>query len=282
MFDLKVCGVLINIRTFEERVLPSSFQSLSKSSKLYCALDIRILTELRREYGYGELLKGYNSIPRKKLQIYNLDGHLVDEVTYDELRCTACAKIEHSQNFKINHCIFSPDGNKLIFVARWWKDGKKCHSLILRAINDKKSYCILEDVLISHYNWLSNDTIILWGGLHSAGYYIVDIRSADLDNVHSTYISSGPDGHPSLISDGVILTDTYPGKDRHSTLRLLHIRSNNVEEHNLVSLYQPMKFNGEKRVDLHPRSVTENLFYVDSGHTGKRRLYAITKNESSA
>ena len=39
---------------------------------------------------------------------------------------------------------------------------------------------------------------------------------------------------------------------------------------------------GEKRVDLHPRSVTENLFYVDSGHTGKRRLYAITKNESSA
>ncbi len=133
--------------------------------------------------------------------------------------------------------------------------------------------------MISHYNWLSDDSIILWGDLQKPGYYIINFQNSNFLNFSCRYISAGPDGHPSAISDGLILTDTYPGKDRHSTLLSLHIREDIVHEHKILSLYQPMKFNRERRVDLHPRVFKENLYYIDSGHTGKRRLYTVIQNE---
>ncbi|EFP9911571.1 glycosyl transferase, partial [Shigella sonnei] len=66
--------------------------------------------------------------------------------------------------------------------------------------------------------------------------------------------------------------DTYPDKNRIKKLFVYDLVKNDYRE--LGLFYESMSFFSYSRCDLHPRISVDNRFlFVDSVHSGKRKLY---------
>jgi hypothetical protein len=78
-----------------------------------------------------------------------------------------------------------------------------------------------------------------------------------------------PDGHPSVLNDHTIVTDTYPDNKRNRRLLLVDIYKNNIKE--LLTSFESCKFVGETRCDLHPH-FHKNRIHFDSIENGVREL----------
>ena len=131
------------------------------------------------------------------------------------------------------------------------KDGK--HSYLLSWDYQKnKLSLLLREKVVSHYSWIDNETIIVWGKMHNrSGYHVLHLNAESYPLELKNPLLLG-DGHPSYShSSKKIVTDTYPNKQRMSTLFLLDAKS--MEEEQIAQFKQPWKFNGSRRVDLHPR-----------------------------
>jgi Tol biopolymer transport system component len=83
------------------------------------------------------------------------------------------------------------------------------------------------------------------------------------------------DGHPSVDPSGRwMVTDTYPKFDRMSRLYLYNFHTDEVIC--LGRLYQPLKYSGSYRIDLHPKwNLNGDKIYFESGHNGLRNFYAL-------
>ena len=83
------------------------------------------------------------------------------------------------------------------------------------------------------------------------------------------------DGHPSISPDGRwMLTDDYPDKAKFSRLYLYDLI--NKKKYIIGMFHQPFKYQGENRIDLHPKWSRDGKFVsIDSGHRGKREFYVI-------
>ena len=85
------------------------------------------------------------------------------------------------------------------------------------------------------------------------------------------HISS--DGHPSVSPDGrLVVTDTYPNRNRMAILKVLNDDFNIV----IARVFAPFKYDNDTRCDLHPRwSRDGKKIYFDSVFEGHRGLYAV-------
>lgn len=268
----KVVGVLQNVRTKERQFLPTSFQTYSASCNLYCSIDINCIQRFKPEYGYHQLNKNLSSAPTQSLQLWSTKGLKATEYSYAEIAIAAGAK---DCDIEVNHCIFSPNGQRLLCLVRWTRRNVKTSSLLMISLESNKIYCLVQEQLVSHYNWLKNGTVVIWGHLPSKGYYVCEIEDHN-EAVHKIQkLSESPDGHPNFYSENYILTDTYPDKSRHSCLYLINSNPGKNDTYSLLTAYQPLNFSGNARVDLHPRGVELGQCYIDSAHTSKRRLYRV-------
>ncbi|MCM4174191.1 hypothetical protein DHD32_22240 [Arenibacter sp. TNZ] len=90
-------------------------------------------------------------------------------------------------------------------------------------------------------------------------------------NGHNTYIP-GTNGE-------WILNDTYPDKERLQTLYLYNVPTK--KRIDLGQFFEPDKFKGEWRCDLHPKSDRSGKWVIfDSTHGGDgRQIYMVNINE---
>ena len=66
----------------------------------------------------------------------------------------------------------------------------------------------------------------------------------------------------------------YPDKSKFSRLYLYDLL--NKKKHILGMFHQPFKYQGENRIDLHPKWSKDGKFVsIDSGHRGKREFHVI-------
>ena len=254
-----------------------SFQALSKSKELFCAIDLSVLRKIRPEYSYKqcpiEALKNKNN----HLSIFNINNVLLSCFSFESI-CKLAFKNLIIHNFKLNHCIFSPDGNRLVFLARGWERGEKRHSLMLLCLSSSKLISVVTGELVSHYNWLSNTRLVYWGTFKGKkSYHVIDFKEDNSCNINSLIGDFSADGHPSPISSNKFVSDTYPNRSRLSELKLIEFTDEYLSDVKTIGFFkQPLKFFGEKRVDLHPRYDSDTSIYFDSGHSGFRRLYKIS------
>ena len=89
------------------------------------------------------------------------------------------------------------------------------------------------------------------------------------------------DGHPSMLDQKSIITDTYPDKIGFQKILFSNLYSDKTIE--IAEIYSKFKVNPEQRTDLHPRlNKSKNKICFDANIHGYRQLFVLSKNKSGS
>lgn len=181
----------------------------------------------------------------------------------------------------INHLQVSPDGSRLGFfhIRRAGETGWKAR-LFACAFDGSDPRCLLDADVVSHYDWLDNQRILIWARHEGeAGHFwLVDAAGRDKSVIGQAVLVE--DGHVSFSPDRKwVLNDTYP--DRYDMRTLMLFRWADGKRIDLARLHSPKsRWWGEIRCDLHPRwSRNGREICIDSVHTGERQMYVAEVGE---
>ena len=176
---------------------------------------------------------------------------------------------------KVNHILFSPDGEYFIFLHRYFLNGRKYDRLILSNIQTGALTLLSDHEMVSHCFWLSTSQIIAYMRRydHGDGYYIIDIHTKKIEKILNPDMNNMGDGHPNVYGNWVVF-DTYPDRARHKHLWVYNLQTEQLTE--IGSFYESLKYYEQTRCDLHPRwNYNGTRIYFDSVHEGMRKLYFI-------
>ena len=104
------------------------------------------------------------------------------------------------------------------------------------------------------------------------GYYKINLMNNKITELPRELASFG-DGHPTIINNKMLL-DTYPDRSRMKGLYVYNFDKNKMNI--IAEFFESLEYYNETRCDLHPRFSKDNsAIYVDSVHSGKRKLFKI-------
>ncbi|HCP4605250.1 TPA: hypothetical protein ODO73_002855, partial [Escherichia coli] len=260
---------------------PYPVQSVS-SNLLMSSINYITLQKLRPDYGYDVEANNFKyptDIEADGLFIYDLvENKLLFLITLKEIIELNFTNSMNSAKHKINHVIFSPNGENLIFMHRWITKNGKFSRLILLNLITKTMKIIFDNRMVSHYQWRNDKQFVAWARSEQFGdkYHLVDIENNEIKILpHDSNINNFGDGHPSFNNEGsMIITDTYPGRDRMRSLLLFDMSTSKLTK--IGDFLSPWAFNSVGRCDLHPRwSPDGKKVAIDSAHSGQRQLILI-------
>ncbi len=258
--------------------LPLPVQAIAPDGTTVAAFNSNRLTIHRPEYGYARL--GAN-LPTTSED----DGvFLIDVATGRATRRVDLAGLSRRESRAsmsgadhwLNHGLFSPDGRRLLFMHRWGSGGRQTSRLYVLDLDTDACDILIDEGLVSHYNWIDNRRIICYfRGPLGSRYYIIDTATAAAAPLGSDELTGLGDGHPTVAVTGdVIATDTYP--DRHGIQRLVTFTLADPTLRHLGSFVHPPRFREANRCDLHPRwHPAGGLISFDSVMTGGRRCWIL-------
>lgn len=270
-----------NLKEKKVKQFNAPLQTISQSEDFFITLNYKRLNKLRKQYGYKYKVINYtHKTPLDQDGIFRLNfeenkSELI--VSIEELLELLELTNYNNNKVKVNHIMLSPDSRKMIYMLRWFAFDGKHSALIVSDASGKNHKVLLNEKMVSHYSWLNNNEIIVWGRTKLSGdqYYKIDVTSEKKEIIGENILNLFGDGHPTISPNKKwIITDTYPDKSRIRHLILFNIETN--EKIILGSFFAPFKFNWDTRVDLHPRwSPDGNYISIDSSHENKRRNYII-------
>lgn len=253
--------------------------SLSKQEDYFLTLDFERLTIMRPDYGYF-----CNSKDDIKLLPYDCDGIWRYDIKSKQTKLIiSLAQLidlkyvdtMQGATHKVNHIDISPNGKRFMFLHRWVGEKGRFMRLITAQNDGTDIYILNGDIMTSHSYWMDDNKIISFCYTPEFGeaYTIFEDKTTKISKLSDKLPKT--DGHPSVTTDCKwLVTDRYPRRSRFSSLYLYNIETDNL--YKLGEFYQPLKYDGERRIDLHPKlNMSGDKVYFESGHTGKRRLYSI-------
>jgi len=273
---------VIDLENGREVLCPLPIQAVHPDGCHALSLNYRRLFDQDSEYGYRTPVNNFLSEqameedgiwhfgifdgePRLILSLSQLAQHLPKK----EMR----GAIHH-----VNHIMYSPSGNRFVFLHRWLAHRKKFSRLFVAQNSDASQISLLmDDEMVSHYCWFDDDSLLVYGRTVENGdrYYRVDVNSGRRESVGSGILGGFGDGHPSCSPDGRWVTvDTYPDRARMRHLLIYDTQCDRL--HRIASFFAPWNFDGPNRVDLHPRwSPCGKMICVDSAHENRRDVYIV-------
>ena len=252
------------IKTFDYPVQDAYFKE-----KFY-SINYNRLRSLRPDYGY------FNSIPLTLKELKNTDDDGIWEIDYNTRKgklivsLKEVVSIEKDDRFNeglhwINHVMVSPNGEKLIFLHRCKVNKIKRDRLFSFDLVTKKLKLVVNYAIISHFNWINNDSIICFEGTkqENLAYKKINLRSNEIINQDYFKRFNFKDGHPSVYKK-IFITDTYP--NTIGIQKLIFVQNEKLKV--LHEVYHPLLYFRETRCDLHPRIHNDKVFFdhIDKGH----------------
>lgn len=265
--------------------LPLPIQVVHPGGREALSLNYKRLLLLRPEYGYMPLARNFSAD-----QALDQDG--VWRVSIESGECELLFSLEDLINqyprpemdgssHKVNHFLYSPSGDRFVFMHRWLGPKGKFSRLYVANADGTELRLLLDDRMVSHYNWRDDDHLLAWARTaeHGDRYYLIDVRTGERKIVAEGILDVYGDGHPSYSPDrDWIATDTYPNRARQRILLLYHVSTGECIP--LGRFFAPWRFDGVVRCDLHPRwSPDGKLISIDSAHEGLRKSYVIDVSE---
>ncbi|WP_252699103.1 TolB family protein [Natronosalvus vescus] len=245
-------------------------QAIAPTGEEFISLNYHRLDRNRPDYGYG--LDDPTVIPDPSND--GLWRVYLDDGSADLLVCLGDLidnDVEQANHY-LNHVLYNPSGDRFVFLHRW-RDSRGRNSRLYAS--DDIDEPLLDWSTISHYCWLDDEQLLVWGTSETYGskYHVVDTTTGKVALL-GTFEEYG-DGHPSLSPDGQwIVTDTYPDRARQRHL-LLYDRKKG-REIEIGRFLSPFEYEGVNRCDLHPRWRPDGTaISIDSTHEGVRRSYII-------
>ena len=251
--------------------LPLPLQTIDSNSRIY-SLSYKSLHSIRPDYGYRNHKNYLESSKDDSIEVYDLSADskrsLISiaeliTITEDSIGCVI-------EKAKVNHILSSPDGDKIIFVFRYYVGSRRVTDLY-SVITSSGSYNrIIADKGVCHYCWWDNDSVLAsMLGERGFGYYIIHVHGKREPKLVWQFC----DGHPSKLDENRFITDTYPDKHSMRDLLIKNIESGDVIK--IAAVPEPLLFQGETRCDLHPSiSPSHNFVQVDCA-VGHQRGIAI-------
>lgn len=262
------------------RFVPWPVQAVHPGGKAALSLNYLRLARLRPEYGYRVEALNFRAdqpLDRDGLWLVDLASGGADLiVSLERLRNTHPVPGMDGAEHKVNHAVYSPDGERFVFLHRWLgADGKHSRLYVCRG-DGSDLKLLLNQRMVSHYHWRDDHTLVVYGRTAGGdGYYLVDVEDGGLKPLAPGRLNAQGDGHCSFSRDGRwLVTDSYPDKGRQQHLMLYQPGQDRLEA--VGRFLSPRKFDGYNRCDLHPRlSWDGKTIAIDSVHTGVRRTYFI-------
>jgi len=177
----------------------------------------------------------------------------------------------------ITHCLFSPNGKRLVFFHRWIRNDRVSFTRMISCDpNGDDMHLFPTDNMVSHISWFGDSHVIAYANtkLHGANYYIFADKQDDASLI-DVKIFSG-DGHPQVSPDGRwMVTDSYPDRKRMQSLFLYDCNNNTARK--ILSCRIPFRYRNEFRCDFHPRwNYGSSMISFDSAQTGTRSHCTIS------
>jgi len=209
------------------------------------------------------------------LKIINLNTNEITNIlslkTITEYNPTGTMKDSYHY---FTHCLFSPNGERLLFLHRWINKANQEYSRMFSiSITGEDMYLFPTSGMVSHIAWKNDKEVLAYCEVEGKEqYYLLTDLIEKYEQIDDTLFSEN--GHPSYSESGLLVTDTYPNRSRYQTL-LTYSEFENKKS-TLAKLKAPRSFTGGVKCDLHPRW-DRNGEYIcfDSAHTGKRALCTI-------
>ena len=278
----KLAAKIVRLDNLERHIVNMPIQVIHPNGKEGLTLNYRRLSKLAPDYGYNVQVENFS--PDQEL---SQDGIWYFELFYGEPKLIVTleelTEIEprpemQAAHHKVNHILYSPDGSKFVFMHRWiGKGGKFSRLYVGNNPHGNELRILMDERMVSHYTWRDNDNLLVFGRTSKEGdrYYLVNVNTGRLKVIGRDVLDIYGDGHPTYSPDRRwIITDTYPDK-----ARMRHLLLYDNKEDILIkagSFFAPWKFDGTRRVDLHPRwSPDGTKVSIDSAHEGVRKTYII-------
>lgn len=278
---------LLNIDTGSRRTWPWPFYALSPDGHHGVGVDFERIQDMRPGYGYpGVPDRNADCLRPADSGAWLLDWERGTRSMVISIEQAASMPADHPSHVVgkhyFNHLLFSPDGSRFIFLNRW-RDVSTgvatgdLHTRMFTVGVDGSGLHLVDDSgSMSHFIWRDPEHILGWTRhpSHAAAFYLFRDRSDWVEiqgrgamrvNGHCTYL---PGRH-------VVLNDTYPLDSRIQELYLYDADRDRRTE--IGAFPSPPEYDGEWRVDLHPRSNRDGTrVCIDSAHGGQgRQMYLL-------
>jgi len=268
----------LDLNTMRKRKFCMPIYSVSRDSRWALTLNFSRLAKMRPDYGYFNK-KGIIKFDDTNDGIWKIDLEENSSkllITLEELKDFNYVDSMFNAKSKVNHIDIAPNGERFMFLHRWFKNGVKYSRLLTADLDGKNLHELISDDMVSHCIWKNDSQILSFCRVNGVGekYFLFTDKTRKYMSYGEKYLNL--DGHPSFSPDGKwLITDTYPSKKTRRSSLILYNEENDVMI-KVGEFFQPIKFNGQARCDLHPKwSLDGKFISIDSSHSGKRAIYIL-------
>lgn len=280
-------AVIQNVKTGEQRALPKPVYAVDPIGKNAVCPNFARLGVTRPGYGYNgpadpwqdELQPRHDGIYQMSLEtgawrlIISLDqiaGYKPDDTMF-------------GAKHWFNHLLFSPTGERFIFLHRWERtvNGRRSwYTRMFTADADGGNlFCVADHDMVSHFIWKNSKQILAWSRepKHGDRFHLYTDKTDTVAVIGDGVLMR--DGHCTYSPDQQwVLVDTYPDQERMQNLMLYRPTDGKLVK--LGRFYQAPESKGEIRCDLHPSwSRDGRRVSIDSRHNGGRQIYLLDVSE---
>lgn len=283
-------AVVKNMAGETVRTLPMAIDTVSEDGKWAIAFSYERLHVLMPGYGY-EGVSDNGCLGETAPEATGL--YLMNTATGESRMLASLASLCQSVEGNVSdlkhfvtHTEFSKDGRYISFLHRWIGDDyRRRYSRMGVCDLTTGAIRFLETTgMVSHYVWNSRNQIIAYCSVKEGDAHVL----FDVEKGGYTPICLGSlnvDGHQSIVTDDVFVTDTYPDRRRMASLHKVDIKAQSYER--IAYLYSPKRFQTKdfhKHIacDLHPRlSTSKRYLCFDAVFTGQRSLCIMPLKKQS-
>lgn len=264
-------------------VAPFAMIDVSLDQKLGLALSFSALERYRPGYGYSlssfaaqEELKAVG----RGLVVWGIEEQEVRSfITEEEIQ-----RLTRTAYTYLNHASFSPTAEQfLVFAVEDRATGRLPKLLLGDTDSGGRRVRVSQLSMVSHFAWLADDIILVWGrsNIGEPGWFA--IRSAPGETrleIERLPIRNTEDAHATVIDADHVLLDRYPDARRMQSVEIVNIRSSRTQM--LLRSYLPPDFRKDLRCDLHVRVSNASHYVIDDVDRSRRVIRLLPLNRPNS
>jgi hypothetical protein len=311
----RAVSVFRNVVSGERRVLPAPIYAFSPDGKSSISPNFTTLAHRWKAYGYPPLAANPPIQDQSADGLWQLNIETGEESLFISTKRAAefeaVPNANPSSHF-LCHASFSPDGSRIVFLHRFFSSDGGLFTRMIATDRQARELVLLAQEKVSHFDWIDNDTILVWarftgdrlaqvrsrGMLNSPwvkpllqvarrfsgrwkkrmlaeSYYTIPVKDPK-SRTRYGWPALDADGHPMIArSHSWIVTDFYPDQSGRLPVILYHSFRNIRRDAHLFA-HTPCTSDTDVKCDLHPRwSRSERMIAVDTCEAGFRQVRVL-------
>jgi len=284
-----VVSAIVDLQGKPVKTIPFPTGAVSQDGRFIASYDFERLNIGMYGYGYANesvrIKSTDTDIPGNLgFTIYDLDNDII--VTKSSIfhinESLKDRKLTDGYLF-VTHFLFSPGCERIFFLLRSYKKGRRLVSRIISCDLDGSNLHVFQTGnMVSHFTLVNNDKVLAYCSNvdEREGYYLFTDRNDDYQSIGEEFYSY--DGHPQYsTANNSFVTDSYPNRRRLQELSIFNLDDN--KKFVVGRYFSPMSYINELRCDLHPRwDRAGQKICIDSTFTGQRALCIVELEKQTA